>query len=217
MDFTLRAGETLAVVGESGSGKSVTATAVLGLQAQNGRNPAYTPVSTSGYEQIASVAQGSDARHVVVTYATPFSEWQTLFSPLYPAWQIDTPRNFDTSYKNRIPVTAGPFRISRMDPTTKVVSEVRDPHWWGSEPVLDGINFRTLDAASTPGAFASGEIDVEDIGPDVAAYKQAGKVPHTSIRVASAPTRADTPKGQGPRPRCSTGDKGPSSVVPSAT
>ncbi|MFF3253008.1 dipeptide ABC transporter ATP-binding protein [Actinacidiphila glaucinigra] len=31
VDFTLRAGETLAVVGESGSGKSVTATAVLGL------------------------------------------------------------------------------------------------------------------------------------------------------------------------------------------
>ncbi|MFF3253009.1 ABC transporter family substrate-binding protein [Actinacidiphila glaucinigra] len=156
-------------------------------QAQNGRTPTYTPVSTSGYEQIASVAQGSDARHVVVTYATPFSEWQTLFSPLYPASQIDTPRKFDTSYKNRIPVTAGPFRISRMDPTTKVVSEVRDPHWWGSKPVLDGINFRTLDAASTPGAFASGEIDVEDIGPDVAAYKQAGKVPHTSIRVAGAP------------------------------
>ncbi|MFI8183201.1 ABC transporter family substrate-binding protein [Actinacidiphila glaucinigra] len=156
-------------------------------QAQNGRNPKYTPVSTSGYEQIASVAQGSDARHVVVTYATPFSEWQTLFSPLYPASQIDTPRKFDTGYKNRIPVTAGPFKISRMDPTTKVVSEVRDPRWWGPKPVLDGINFRTLDAASTPGAFASGEIDVEDIGPDVAAYKQAQKVPHTSIRVAGAP------------------------------
>ncbi|MHA6762718.1 ABC transporter ATP-binding protein [Streptacidiphilus sp. PAMC 29251] len=31
IDFSLRAGETLAIVGESGSGKSVTATAVLGL------------------------------------------------------------------------------------------------------------------------------------------------------------------------------------------
>ncbi|WP_431945199.1 ABC transporter family substrate-binding protein [Actinacidiphila sp. bgisy167] len=155
--------------------------------AQNGKNPGYTPVGTTGYEEISSVTQGSDARHVVVTYGTPYSEWRTLFSPLYPASQIDTPHKFDTSYKNHIPVTAGPFKVSKMDPTTKVVSEVRDPDWWGPKPVLDGINFRTLDAASTPGAFASGEIDVEDIGPDVAAYKQAQKVPHTSIRVAGAP------------------------------
>lgn len=157
-------------------------------QAQNGKNAKYTPVATTGYEQIKSVAKGKSNQEVVITYSTPFSDWQALFSLLYPGSQIDTPAKFANSYKNKIAsVTAGPFKVSKMDPTTKVVTEVRDPNWWGTKAVLDSINFRTLDVAATPGAFASGEIDMEDIGPDVAAYKQATQVPGASIRVAGGP------------------------------
>ncbi|WP_052440514.1 ABC transporter family substrate-binding protein [Streptacidiphilus anmyonensis] len=156
-------------------------------QSSNGTNPKYNATSTTGYSQVASVAQGKDQFEVVVTYSSPFADWQSLFSPLYPASQIGTLDGFNNSYKDKIPVTAGPFKIQSMNPTTKVVTEVRDPNWWGSKPVLDQINFRTIDAQTEPSAFASGEIDLTDIGPQVSAYKKAKTVSGTDIRVAGAP------------------------------
>lgn len=156
-------------------------------RSSNGKDTHYSATSTTGYDQIASVAMGKDQFEVVVTYATPFADWQSLFSPLYPASQIGTLNGFNTSYKNRIPVTGGPFKVQSMNPTTKVVTEVRDPAWWGAKPVLDQINFRTIDGATEPGAFASGEIDVTNIGPSVDAYKRDKTVSGASIRVAGAP------------------------------
>jgi peptide/nickel transport system substrate-binding protein len=151
---------------------------------QSGKNPKFAALSTVGYSQIASVAQGKNAQEVVVTYSSPYSEWKGLFSPLYPASQVATVDGFNNAYKNKIPVTAGPFKVGSMNPTTKVVTVVRDPNWWGPKPVLDAINFRALDASSTPGAFASGEIDWVDVGPSVAIYKQVKTVANTAVRVA---------------------------------
>jgi peptide/nickel transport system substrate-binding protein len=153
----------------------------------NGKDSKFNATSTTGYSQIASVDQGKDKFEAVVTYSSPFSDWQSLFSPLYPASQIGTLEGFNGSYKNKIPVTAGAFKIQSMNPTTKVVTEVRDPNWWGAKAVLDRINFRTLDAATEPSAFASGEIDISDIGPSVDAYKKAKEVKGASIRVTGAP------------------------------
>jgi peptide/nickel transport system substrate-binding protein len=155
---------------------------------QNGSNPKYSSVADgTGYSQIASVVQGTSATQAVVTYSQPFADWQSLFSLLYPGEEMDTPAKFNSAYLNAIPVTAGPFKLGSLNPTTKVVTVVRDPKWWGAPPVLDSINFRTLDDSAMPGAFASGEIDLEDIGPDVSAYKQAVQVKGTSIRVAGGP------------------------------
>ncbi|WP_051944989.1 ABC transporter family substrate-binding protein [Streptacidiphilus rugosus] len=153
-------------------------------QADNGVNTKYNPYATTGYSQIESVAQGKDQFEVVVTYKTPFADWQSLFSTLFPASQIGTVDGFNNSYKGKIPVTGGPYKLQKMDATTKVVTEVRDPNWWGTKPVLDTINFRTLTPDATPGAFASGEIDLMDIGPDTAAYKKAKSVSNTTIHVS---------------------------------
>jgi ABC-type dipeptide transport system, periplasmic component len=166
---------------------------------QNGKDSKYNATTTTGYSQIASVEKGASDTEAVVTYDTPFADWQSLFAPLYPASQIDTPAKFNNAYKGKIPVTAGPFKVGEMNSTTKVVSIVRDPAWWGTKAVLDKINFRTVDIASAPGAFASGEIDLTDIGPDVSAYKQAKTVPNASIRVAGGPNlRHIVANGQSP-------------------
>ncbi|MHA6762719.1 ABC transporter family substrate-binding protein [Streptacidiphilus sp. PAMC 29251] len=154
---------------------------------QSGKNSKYNATTTSGYSQIASVVQGKDQFEAIVTYTSPYADWQGLFLPFYPASQMTSVDAFNNSYKGKIPLTAGPFKLGSMNPTTKVVSEVPDPNWWGAKPVLSGINFRTLDAASEPGAFASGEIDLTDIGPQPSAYKAAKGVAGSSIRIAGAP------------------------------
>ena len=160
----------------------------INWQVQNGSNPKYSSVANgTGYSQISSVVEGTSPTQAVVTYSAPFADWQSLFSLLYPGEEMSTPAKFNSAYLNAIPVTAGPFKLGSLNATTKVVTVVRDPNWWGTKPVLDSINFRSMDDSAMPGAFASGEIDLEDIGPDVAEYKQALQVKGTSIRVAGGP------------------------------
>jgi peptide/nickel transport system substrate-binding protein len=156
-------------------------------RACDGRHRAYQVTASTGYERIESVRRGSGDRQVVVTFARPFGEWRSLFSPLYPAKAIDTPAAWDRAWVNRIPITAGPFRPERIDRTAETVSVVRDPRWWGPRPKLDRIVFRYLARDAMPGAFAGGEIDAFDAGSDAAAYRRAAAVPGAVVRRAAGP------------------------------
>jgi peptide/nickel transport system substrate-binding protein len=156
-------------------------------RACRGRDRAYQITTSAGYERIASVERGTSDRQVVVTFARPFGEWRGLFSPLYPAKTIDGPAAWDHSWLDRIPVTAGPFRPERIDRTAGTLSIVRDPRWWGRRPRLDRVLFRYLARDAMPGAFAGGEIDAFDAGPDAAAYQRARQVPGTAVRRAAGP------------------------------
>ena len=63
--------------------------------------------------------RGRDDYEVVVTFARPFGDWKSLFSPLLPASTNGTPEAFNTAWLNKIPVTAGPFRFGGFDQTAK--------------------------------------------------------------------------------------------------
>ncbi len=152
-----------------------------------GRDPAYPVTASTGYERIASVRRGADDRQVVVTFARPFGEWRALFSPLYPARAISTPAAWNTAWLDRVPVTAGPFRPERVDRTAGAISIVRDPRWWGPRARLDRVVFRYVARDAMPEAFADGEIDAFDAGPDLAAYRRAATVPGAVVRTADGP------------------------------
>ncbi|MGW3247709.1 ABC transporter family substrate-binding protein [Streptomyces sp. NPDC001070] len=156
-------------------------------KAGNGKDSKYKVSSTTGYELIKSVAKGKSDQEVVVTFASPFGDWKSLFSPLYPAKIVGTPEGFNTGYLGKIPVTAGPFKFQGIDKTAKTLTVVRDDNWWGNKAILDKIIFRALDADATAGAFANGEVDFFSVGPDSAAYKQAKTVKGAEIRKAAGP------------------------------
>ncbi|MEA2493616.1 MAG: glutathione transport system substrate-binding protein, partial [Thermoleophilaceae bacterium] len=155
-------------------GKPIT---VKDFQAQakalSGKNPKYQIASSTGYDRIKSVTQGADEREVVVTFAKPFAEWQSLFSLLYPAATNSDPTVFNKGWLNKIPVTAGPFKFDKFDKTAQTVTIVRDPKWWGDPAKLDRIITRSLDVDAGIGAFVNGEVDVLDIGIDPSGYKRA--------------------------------------------
>lgn len=155
--------------------------------ALSGKDQKYEAGTTTGYEQIASVKQGKNQFEAVVTFSVPFGEWKGLFSILYPAKIIGTSAGFNKGYLGKIPLTAGPFKLSKMDQTTKVVTVVRDPKWWGQKPKLDTINYRVLTAQAAPGAFTNGEINDLGIGPDPNAYKQAKGVKGATIHTTTGP------------------------------
>ena len=79
-------------------GKPITAADFIAQwKALNGTNGKFDPPSTSGYDQIADVKQGTDQYDVITTYSKTYAEWQGLFSPLYPAATNSTPPTSTTT------------------------------------------------------------------------------------------------------------------------
>ncbi|GGK99798.1 hypothetical protein Sme01_37750 [Sphaerisporangium melleum] len=156
-------------------------------KAMNGRDPDFHVMSTTGYQDIASVTRGKDDHEVLVTFQTPFSEWQSLFWPLYPRSTNATPDAFNTGWLNRIPVTAGPFRFQSFDQTAKTITLVRDERWWGGRAKLDKIIYRAMATDALVGAFTNGELDVFDVGTSAPDYARAKNAKGAVIRQAAGP------------------------------
>jgi peptide/nickel transport system substrate-binding protein len=155
--------------------------------------------SSNGYRQIGAVEKGRGRREVLVKFATPFADWPSLFAPLYPASTNSDPGLFNDGWQGRFRQTAGPFKPGRIDATTKTITLVRDPRWWGRPAKLDSIVYRTMDTSAMPGAFANNEVDLLDIGGDANAYARAKPVPGTVIRRAGGPDWTQiTLNGAGP-------------------
>jgi glutathione transport system substrate-binding protein len=151
-------------------------------KALNGTNPAFQVAGTTGYEDIASVARGADDKQVLVTFARPFAEWKTLFSPLYPASTNTDPATFNTGWVQRLPVTAGPFTPDSIDLGAKTVTLRRNPAWWGTQPKLHRIIFRVVERAALADALANNEIDFYRIGSSVDLFHRAQSIPGVSVR-----------------------------------
>lgn len=156
-------------------------------QAMNGRDGDYRVAGTTGYQDIEKVARGRDDHQVVVTFAKPFGDWQSLFAPLYPRSTNATPEAFNNAWLNRIPVTAGPFRFVAFDPTAKTITLARNDHWWGDRAKLDQIIYRSLENDALVGAFSNGELDTFEIGPSAPDYARARATPDAVVRQAAGP------------------------------
>ncbi|MFF2081146.1 ABC transporter family substrate-binding protein [Kitasatospora sp. NPDC058162] len=153
-------------------------------QTSNGKDPAYNIADPSGYELISAVEQGADPTEVKVTFAQPYADWQNLFRPLIPAAAISTPDDFNKGWVEKIPVTAGAFKIGTADKTAQTLSLVPDPAWWGTKPKLDKLTFRVMDKSASIQAYLNNEIDLASAST-AAAYGQLKDAKDTVIRAAS--------------------------------
>ena len=154
-------------------------------QACNGKDTAYQCASTTGLENISGVTRGADDQDVKVTFATPFGEWQSLFSPLTPKELNATADEFNTGWADRPKITGAAFRIDRIDATAKTVSVERDDSWWGTPAHLDKIVFKVVSRTALPDALASGAIDFYRIGSSVDLYQRARTTKGVTIRQAT--------------------------------
>ncbi|WP_043245480.1 MULTISPECIES: ABC transporter family substrate-binding protein [unclassified Streptomyces] len=139
----------------------------------------------TGYDQIASVTEGGDAHEVKVVFRAPYADWQRLFTPLYPASAISTPERFNKGWIDQVPVTAGPFKVGKLDRTTETATVVRDPDWWGTRPRLDRIVLRTLLPDAALQAYRNGEIDTTNAAT-TEDYAQLKNAERSEIRTGSA-------------------------------
>ncbi|MQS13856.1 ABC transporter family substrate-binding protein [Streptomyces kaniharaensis] len=160
--------------------------------ALNGKDPAFKSGSSTGFELVSSVERGKDDFQAVMTFDQPFSEWQSMFNgvanaPLLPASQVATPELFNSAYLDAIPVTAGPFKLEKLDRAAQTVTLVADPAWWGDKPMLDRIVFHAMAPMAMAGAFGQGQIDFFNNGPDVAGYAVIKQTKGAAVRRAGGP------------------------------
>ncbi|MFI9387562.1 ABC transporter family substrate-binding protein [Kutzneria sp. NPDC052558] len=148
----------------------------------NGKDTAFQCNSTTGLENIGDVQRGADDQDVKVTFAKPFGEWQSLFSPLIPKELGVSADEFNKGWVDGPKITAGPFTIGKIDLTAKTVAEVPDPAWWGQKPHLDQILFKVVGRDALPDALASGAIDFYAIGSNVNLYQRAKALSGVTIR-----------------------------------
>jgi peptide/nickel transport system substrate-binding protein len=156
-------------------------------KALSGKDANFHIASSNGYEKVESVVKGADDKEIVVTFASPFVDWQGLFSPLYPASTNTEPAVFNEGWKDKALTTAGPFKMAAVDATGKTITLARNEKWWGRPAKLDRIIYRQIDRDAQTDALSNGEIDFLGIGSDVNRLKRAQETSGITLHHSSAP------------------------------
>ncbi|MCD9873715.1 ABC transporter family substrate-binding protein [Streptomyces guryensis] len=137
-------------------------------RALSGKDNAYWTARNAGYDRIEKIERGANDLEVKVTFARPYADWQSLFSPLYPKDVMGTPDSFNDGARRTLKVTAGPFALKAVDHKNNQVSLVRNPRWWGRPAKLSEIDLMAVPLDKRPAALAGGEIDLAEIDSSAA-------------------------------------------------
>ncbi|WP_406454387.1 ABC transporter family substrate-binding protein [Streptomyces sp. NBC_00876] len=132
-------------------------------RALSGKDSAFWTARNAGYERIEKIERGADDLEVKVTFAKPYADWRSLFSPLYPKQVTGSPDAFNDGARSTIEATAGPFRLRTVDKESGSVTLTRNPRWWGSPAKLDSLVFKAVKPQDRTEALTEGRIDVADI------------------------------------------------------
>ncbi|WP_063836198.1 ABC transporter family substrate-binding protein [Actinacidiphila yeochonensis] len=144
-------------------------------KALNGKNSSYWTARNAGYDRIAAISRGADAHQVKVTFTSPYADWRSLFTPLYPKSVTASADTFNDGVRTALPVTAGPFAVQADDAKAGTVTLARNAGWWGDPAKLDRIVLSAVPGAKRPAAVAAGTLDVAAIEPDQIKAVQASK------------------------------------------
>lgn len=132
-------------------------------RALSGKDSAFWTARNSGYERIEKIERGADDLEVKVTFAKPYADWRSLFSPLYPKQVTGSPDAFNDGARTTLKATAGPFRLRKVDKEAGSVTLARNPRWWGSPAKLDSLVFKAVRPKDRAEALTEGKVDVADI------------------------------------------------------
>ncbi|MEU6995153.1 ABC transporter family substrate-binding protein [Streptomyces sp. NPDC046465] len=129
-------------------------------RALSGKDSAYWTARNAGYDRIQKIERGANNLEVRVTFAKPYADWRSLFSPLYPKQVMGAPDTFNDGARRKLRATAGPFVLAAVDQKAGDVTLERNPRWWGSPAKLDKIVLRRVARAERAGALAQNKVDL---------------------------------------------------------
>ncbi|HEY2203276.1 MAG TPA: ABC transporter family substrate-binding protein [Pseudonocardia sp.] len=131
----------------------------------SGKEQAYLPSSTDGYDRIASVTRGADDRQAVVTFQGVDVWWQGLFNVLLNPKAAD-PQVYNQGYLNNPHNEwgAGPYVVQKYDQQNGTITFARNPKWWGRKGKLDTRTFLQMEPSADINAFRNGQLDAVSVG-----------------------------------------------------
>ncbi|MBB1242482.1 ABC transporter family substrate-binding protein [Streptomyces durbertensis] len=135
-------------------------------KALSGSDSAYWSARNAGYDRIHKIESGEKPRQVKVTFARPYSDWKSLFTPLYPRSVMGDPKAFNEASRTRLPAAAGPFQLAddgELGKKARTVTLERNPKWWGDRARLDSIVLTPVARGKRAKALAEGKLDLAEI------------------------------------------------------
>ncbi|MFI9807239.1 ABC transporter family substrate-binding protein [Streptomyces sp. NPDC052301] len=132
-------------------------------RALSGKNSAYWTARNAGYDRIEKIERGANDLQVRVTFSRPYADWKSLFSPLYPKDVMGTPDAFNDGARRKLAVSAGPFKVDKVDTAKKDVVLTRNPRWWGKPAKLNQIVLHAVTRDKRAAALADGSVDLAEI------------------------------------------------------
>ncbi|MDJ1138201.1 ABC transporter family substrate-binding protein [Streptomyces iconiensis] len=144
-------------------------------KALRGKNSAYWTARNAGYERISKITRGEGPREVKVVFAKPYADWRSLFTPLYPKQVMSSPDAFNDGARTRLPASAGPFRVAKIDKKSGTTTLERDPHWRGERAKLKRIQLKAVPRDERAAALAKGKLDLADVDPSAVKKATSGK------------------------------------------
>ncbi|MEW2413842.1 ABC transporter family substrate-binding protein [Streptomyces sp. NPDC046866] len=157
-------------------------------RALSGKDSAYWTARNAGYERIEKIERGKSDLEVKVTFAKPYTDWRSLFSPLYPKQVTGTPEAFNEGARGTLKVTAGPFNLGAFDKKAGTASLTRNARWWGRPAKLDTLVLTAVPRAERPAALAAGKLDLAEVDRATAdRITAARRAANASAGAAGAP------------------------------
>lgn len=125
----------------------------------NGSKPDYQIASSEGYDKVEKIEPGANNFTAKITFKEKYADWIGLAS-IMPDSLVASADAFNTGWVDAPQVTAGPYKIGKLDATNKTVSVVPDENWWGDKALLKEVIWTTIeDPAAAATSFQAGQLD----------------------------------------------------------
>ncbi|MBL3665718.1 ABC transporter family substrate-binding protein [Streptomyces sp. M2CJ-2] len=132
-------------------------------RALSGEDTAYWTARNAGYDRIEKIERGKNDLEVKVTFSRPYADWKSLFTPLYPKDVMGAPDSFNDGARKKLKVTAGPFKVKKVDRKGEEVTLTRNARWWGEPARLSTIVLRAVPRDERIAALTAGTLDLAEI------------------------------------------------------
>ncbi|MGP9842888.1 ABC transporter family substrate-binding protein [Brachybacterium sp. 107] len=130
------------------------------FKTMDGSKEDYGIASSEGYNKVEKIEQGDSDLVAVITFKEKYADWIGL-AAVMPDSLAESADAFNTGWLEEPKVTAGPFKIGKIDAGNKTVLLEPDENWGGDKALLEQVLFTTIeDPAATATSFQNGQLDV---------------------------------------------------------